>query len=272
MRYLKLPAAALLALAAAIFWALPAPAASTSNHPWISFEAAVNNLYQASHSSAQWAWNNTSSLVTCSSLSPCVPDGLAAASAYRFTSEATFASQVASVPAGAKVLYDIEEGNGTPANEAASPDSFMKLFNQTAVAHGLHPVITPALDLGNVATDCAKQSGEANWQWSVRCNLWGHSVAGSQGQANSIIQGQTLTTNLANYDSLWSQGSAEILAWFSSPKAKPGDELSGNYGTAAQQTAAAQSIPSAYDMYFSFSSTQTSDVITVFASLQSSGW
>ncbi len=272
MRYLKLPAAALLALATMMTaWALPASASATSNHPWISFSAAVNNIYNSDAGAAQWAWGNPASLVTCSTLSPCVPDGLPAASAYRFTSEVTFAADVGSVPAGATVLYDIEEGNGTPPAEAASPRMYMKLFNQVAVANGLHPVITPALDLGNVATDCAKTSGQSNWQWSIGpCNLWGHAAAGSKGDVNVILQGQTLTTNLSEYDQLWSTGSQEVLSWFST--AKPGDELSTNYGTAAQETAAAQSIPSAYDLYYSVSGATVTTADTVLGNLQAAGW
>lgn len=252
----------------------PANAATVSGHPWISFEAAVNNLYQADAPAAQWGWNNTSSLVTCDgAVSPCTPDGLAAPSADRFTSEATFAADVGSIPSSIKyVVYDIEDGNGTPTGESQQAATYMKDFNQIAVTHGLIPVITPALDNGNDAVWCPKNSGETNWQWSIRCNLWGHSVAGSQGLGNSVIQGQTLTTDLANYDTLWSQGSQEILNWFGSPKAKPWDEISTNYGTASQEEAAAQSIPSTTGLYYSFTSSGVSTADTVMKDLQAAGW
>jgi hypothetical protein len=251
----------------------PSKAATTSGRPWVTFSQAWHNEFLANPGLAQWAAGNPVSLSTCNgTASPCTPDNLPALSADRFTSEATAAQALSAGQVNTKyVVYDIEDGNGTPANESASPDAFMKLFNQAVVAAGKIPVITPGLDLGNVAQDCKKTSGQTNEQWSIGpCNLWGHSVAGSKGLGYSILQTQTETTNLPVFDQLFNTGAQEIHSWFSTAKA--GDEISTNYGTAAQEEAAVKSEPSTAITYYSFSSTTTGTVSAVWSNLQSSGW
>jgi hypothetical protein len=206
----------------------------------------------------------------------CVPDGLLASNAMRYASEVQFASDITNhvfnFSVYKYVVYDPESGNGTPLAEAQQPEQYMKAFNTLAVANGLIPVVTPARDLGNTDLFCPKLTGEGLDAWSIRCNIWGRAAAGSGGKANVVVQTQADTTNLTAFDSLYNSASAEILAWFANTKAKPWGEISTTYGTAAQEEAAAESIPGTTGLDYSFTSTGVPEATTVLAALESMNW
>ena len=170
-------------------------------------------------------------------------DGLGAAPVLVYDSFARFSADVA---AGAIiypyrwVLYDPEAWNATPTAEQQDPGTYLRQFAQLAHARGYQVIEAPARDLGNAATTCAKQQGESNDQWYVRCQIAGQAAAYAD---VVVVQDQVNTTNLPEYD--WLFGQAQAQAQAANPYALVDAEVSTNYGTPAQMAAAAQSVPAA---------------------------
>lgn len=248
-----------------------------SNHGWITFQAAEHAAYGLNAAQTQWAFNSAApgTGVTCdasqSLTNACITDNITGQNILRFTSEATFAADVGKINKSVfkYVLYDIEDGNGTPLNEAKQPRQFMSSFNQVAANNGFIPVITPARDLGNVALDCAKHSGENLDAWSLRCTLWGHAAVNMPTGGIVVIQSQVDTPNLTAFKNLVSGGLSEIAQH---PAATGWDEISTTYGTDAQRVTALESEPSVGGSYFSYSTGLAGNAITDWADLQAANW
>jgi hypothetical protein len=137
------------------------------------------------------------------------------------------------------VMYDPEEWNQTPVGEQQNPTKYIKLFVQLAHANGLKVIIAPALDLGAVTGSLLpRQSGETINQWYVRVNIAG--AAAAAGANVYILQDESNTTNLAQYDSLFNSVKAQVVA--AHPTTSLYSEVSTANGTASQMAAAAQSI------------------------------
>ena len=261
---------AIVALAGGYALAQAANADSVSAHGWITFKAAEDGAYSLNSAQTNWAFGSPAggTGITCTNQAPCADHGYT--SLYRTASYAQFQSDISSgLLAGYKyAVYDIEDGNGTPANESAAAPTYMADFNALAVANGLIPIITPARDLMNVSSSWCSASGTLD-QKSLKCKLWGKAAVNMPGNGSGIvvIQTQVDTTNLANFKTLYSGGASEI-----GTKAQAWDEISCNYGTDAQRVTALESEPSAPGAYFSFSASMASHAISDWASLQAANW
>lgn len=145
---------------------------------------------------------------------------------------------VAIDPAYRWLLYDPEHWDLTPASEQADPWTSMQHFGQYAHAHGYRVIMTPARDLGNVATSVQpKQPGEDITAWYLRTGIAG--VAAQHGDIVEV-QSQALTLDVPAYSAFTSSASAQARA--ANPWAGHLAGISTHYGTAAQMAAAAQSV------------------------------
>jgi hypothetical protein len=136
------------------------------------------------------------------------------------------------------VMYDPEDWSQTPVAEQQDPTKYMKLFGQLAHANGLKVIMAPALDLGSVSGSLLpRKSGESINQWYVRVNIAGAAAAAGN---IYILQDESNTTNLAEYDSLYNSVRAQAQAAKLSTSVY--SEVSTANGTASQMVAAAESI------------------------------
>jgi hypothetical protein len=170
-----------------------------------------------------------------------VQSGYGTTPVLAYTSYAQFSSDIAS---GAIkypykwVMYDPENWSQTPVSEQQDPVKYLTLFGQLAHAHGLKVVAAPALDLGAVTGSLLPRlAGETCAQWYARVNIAGAAAANSN---IYILQDESNMTNLAAYDSLYGTAASQARAANSSVAVY--SEVSTANGTAAQMTAAAQSI------------------------------
>jgi hypothetical protein len=216
--------------------------ASAATHNWIATGWNIHLLTQASPATAAHFFNLPSSYGVGASLtvSP-VPAGFSTTPVLQYTSYKQFASDVQS---GAItypyhwVLYDPEDWSQTPPNEQQDPGTYLRLFGQLAHAHGYRVIEAPARNLGLVAgSACPKLSTETLDQWYVRCNVAGMAAAYSDVY---LLQDEANTANLNEYAWLNSQARAQALT--ANPVIIMDSEVSTNFGTAAQMTAAAQSV------------------------------
>jgi hypothetical protein len=220
-----------------------AGAASAATKPaWLMTAANVQSLSQTDSATAAHFFNTASSYGAGASLvkTP-VQAGYATTPVLNYTSYAQFSSDIAS---GAIkypykwVMYDPENWASTPAAEAQDPVKYLKLFGQLAHAHGLKVAEAPSLDLCSVTgTVYPRQAGESCLQWYSRVNIAGAAATGSD---IYILQDESNTANLSQYASLYASSASQARA--ASSAVKVYSEVSTANGTAAQMTAAAQSI------------------------------
>jgi hypothetical protein len=232
--------AALAATAAAATLGLtPASAATTSN--WVLTGWNIHQLNQLSPATASHFFNTPSSYATgpLASTSP-VNDGFATTGVLVYTSYAQFAADLtnhAISPAYTWVMYDPEYWAQTPLNEQQNPALYLQQFGQLAHANGLKVIAAPARDLAMVpGATCPQARGENLDRWFLRCNLPGAAASSAD---MVVIQDQVNTTNLAEFDYLYSTARAQAQA--ANPQIITDAEVSTTYGTASQMATAAKS-------------------------------
>jgi hypothetical protein len=247
-RVLGLAAAAALTGGALLGTALGAGAASAATTPgWLMGAGTLAGINTANPALTAQVLNTPATYGAGSSLSgnPIQP-GLAATPVLGYTSYAQFASDIQNSQISYPyqwVMYDPEEWAQTPLNEQQNPARYMTLFGQLAHAHGLKVIMAPAMDLGYVAGAATPRlPGETIVHWYIRAN-----IAGAAATAGDIvnIQGESKTTNLQQYDTLFNTAATQARA--TNPAVQMFAEVSTVNGTLAQMTAAAQSItPNGY--------------------------
>ncbi len=209
---------------------------------WFMTASNVQSLSQVDSATAVHFFNTSSSYGAGASLvkTP-VQAGYATTPVLNYTSYAQFSSDISS---GAIqypykwVMYDPEDWSQTPVNEQQDPVKYMKLFGQLAHANGLKVVEAPAMDLCSVTgTNYPRLSGETCSQWFTRVNIAG---AGATNGNIFVLQDESNTANLSQYVSLYTSAAAQARAANSSVAVY--SEVSTANGTAAQMTAAAESI------------------------------
>jgi hypothetical protein len=226
-------------LAAATLGLAPASAATTSN--WVMTGWNIHLLNQLSPTVASHFFNTSSSFATgpLAAISP-VSDGFATSSVLVYNSYAQFASDIAShaiAPSYTWVMYDPEYWAATPLNEQQNPALYMQQFGQLAHANGLKVIEAPARDLAMVpGAACPQNRGESLDRWYLRCNIPGAAAAAGD---VLVVQDQVNTTNLAEFDYLYSSSRAEAQA--ANPQVVTDAEVSSTYGTASQIATAAKS-------------------------------
>jgi hypothetical protein len=209
---------------------------------WMMTASNIQSLSQTDSATAAHFFNTSTAYGAGASLvkTP-VQAGYATTPVLDYTSYAQFSSDISS---GAItypykwVMYDPEDWSQTPVNEQQDPITYMELFGQLAHAHGLKVIEAPAMDLCSVSgTAYPRLSGETCSQWYDRVNIAG--AAATDGDIY-VLQDESNTTNLSQYDSLYASSAAQAQA--ANPSVKVYSELSTANGTADQMTAAAQSI------------------------------
>jgi hypothetical protein len=217
--------------------------ASAATKPaWFMTAANVQSLSQVDSATAAHFFNTSAAYGAGASLikTP-VQYGYATTPVLNYTSYAQFSSDVSS---GAIkypykwVMYDPEDWAQTPVNEQQDPVTYMKQFNQLAHAHGYKVIEAPAMDLCAVSgTKYPRLSGETCSAWFSRVNIAGAAATGGD---IFVLQDESNTTNLSQYDSLYATTSAQARAANSTVLAY--SEVSTANGTPAQMAAATQSI------------------------------
>ena len=209
---------------------------------WFMTASNVQSLSQTDSATAKHFFNTPTAFGAGASLvkTP-VQAGYATTPVLNYTSYAKFSSDVKSgaIKYSYKwVMYDPEDWSQTPVNEQQDPVKYMELFGQLAHAHGLKVVEAPAMDLCSVTgTNYPRLSGETCSQWYTRVNIAG--AAATNGDI-FVLQDESNTTNLSQYVSLYTSAAAQASAANSGVSVY--SEVSTANGTAAQMTAAAQSI------------------------------
>jgi hypothetical protein len=216
--------------------------ASAATHNWIATGWNIHLLAQANPATATHFFNVPSSYGVGANLTASsIPAGFATTPVLQYTSYAQFASDVqarAITYPYRWILYDPEDWSQTPLNEQQDPGTYLRLFAQLAHVHGYQVIEAPARNLGLVAgSACPKLSTETLDQWYVRCNIAGITAAYSD---IYLLQDEANTANLNEYDWLFSQALAQAST--TNPLITMDSEVSTNFGTAAQMTAAAQSV------------------------------
>jgi hypothetical protein len=217
----------------------PASAATTSN--WVMTGWNIHLLDQLSPAVANHFFNTPSSYATgpLAATSP-VSDGFATSSVLVYNSYARFASDIANHAISSAytwVMYDPEYWAATPLNEQQNPALYMQEFGQLAHANGLKVIEAPGRDLGLVpGAACPETRGEKLDHWFLRCDIPGAAAASAD---MLVVQDQVNTTNLAEFDYLYS--SSRSLAQAANPQILTDAEVSTSYGTASQIATAAKS-------------------------------
>jgi len=225
--------------AAATFGTAAASAATTSN--WVMTGWNIHQLDQLSPAIANHFFNSPSSYATGpnTATSP-VSDGFATSGVLVYNSYAQFAADLAShaiAPTYTWVMYDPEYWAATPLNEQQNPALYMEQFGQLAHANGLKVIEAPGRDLGLVpGAACPETRGENLDHWFLRCNIPGAAASSAD---IVVVQDQVNTTNVAEFDYLYSNTRAEAQA--ANPAVLTDAEVSTTYGTASQMATAAKS-------------------------------
>jgi len=225
--------------AAATFGTAAASAATTSN--WVMTGWNIHQLDQLSPAIANHFFNSPSSYATGpnTATSP-VSDGFATSGVLVYNSYAQFASDIANhaiAPTYTWVMYDPEYWTLTPLNEQQNPVLYMQEFGQLAHANGLKVIEAPGRDLALVpGAACPQVRGENLDRWFLRCNIPGAAAADAD---MVVVQDQVNTTNVAEFDYLYSSSRAEAQA--ANPAVLTDAEVSTTYGTASQIATAAKS-------------------------------
>ena len=234
--------AAAVTAAAAVSMMGPAAASAATKPAWFMTAGNIQSLSQMDSATAAHFFNTPSAYGAGASLvkTP-VQAGYATTPVLAYSSYAQFSSDIASGAISYPykwVMYDPEEWAATPVAEQQDPVKYLKLFGQLAHTHGLKVVEAPALDLASVSGSLLPRlPGETCSQWFTRVNIAGAAAASSD---IFILQDESNTTNLGVYDSLYSTVASQARAANSSVVVY--SEVSTANGTAAQMTAAAESI------------------------------
>jgi hypothetical protein len=245
--------------------------ASAATKPaWMMTASNVQSLSQVDSATASHFFNTSTAYGAGASLvkTP-VQAGYATTPVLNYTSYAQFSSDISS---GAItypykwVMYDPEDWSQTPVNEQQDPVKYMELFGQLAHAHGLKVIEAPAMDLCSVSgTNYPRLSGETCSAWFSRVNIAGAAATGGD---IFVLQDESNTTNLSQYDSLYATTSAQARSANSGVKVY--SEVSTANGTAAQMASATQSI-SPDGMYVAAPSA-TAQADQYFQTMQAAGY
>jgi hypothetical protein len=218
--------------------------AHAASHPaWAMTAGNIQQMSQQNSSVTSHFFNTAASFGAGASLvkTP-VQAGYATTPVLSYTSYAQFSSDIQNNNISYPyqwVMYDPEDWSQTPVDEQQDPIKYMKLFVQLAHANGLKVIMAPALDLGSVSGSLLpRNSGESIDQWYVRVNIAG--AAAAAGANVFILQDESNTTNLAQYDSLYNSVAAQVQA--AHPATSVYSEVSTANGTAQQMAAAVESI------------------------------
>jgi len=265
-------AGAITAIAVMITLTSGSAGAATAPRNWIGTGWNVHLAYQADQSTIKHFFNAATSFGTGpnSAANP-VTDGLSTSATMYYSSYAQFQSDLNS---GAItypykwVMYDPEGWANTPAAEQKDPVKYLGLFASLAHQHGYKVIETPARDLGNVATVCPlnTRTGENLDQWYVRCKI----AAAAAAADVFVVQDQVNTTNVTEYDWLFSQARSQAVA--ANAAVQVDAEVSANYGTADQMAAAAQSVPKASGFYLSTTSSGITQTDQFLQKMQAAGY
>jgi len=244
-------------------------AASASTHNWIATGWNIHLVNQAQPGTAAHFFNTPDSYGTGSNpTTGTVTDAFRTTPTLLYTSYAQFMSDINNGAITGPyhwVLYDPEYWSRTPLAEQQDPGTYLRLFGQLAHAHGYQVIEAPARDLGNTAgSTCPKLAPETLNQWYVRCNIAGAAAAYSDVY---VLQNQVNTTNLGDYQWLFSHARQQALA--ANSRAVVDSEVSTNYGTADQMAAAVRSVP-ATGFYVSI--TNISTACQFFQKIQAAGY
>ena len=245
--------------------------ASAATKPaWMMTAANVQSLSQIDSATASHFFNTSTAYGAGASLvkTP-VQAGYATTPVLNYTSYAQFSSDISSdaITYPYKwVMYDPEDWSQTPVNEQQDPVKYMELFGQLAHAHGLKVIEAPAMDLCSVSgTNYPRLSGETCSAWFSRVNIAGAAAIGGD---IFILQDESNTTNLSQYDSLYATAASQARSANSGVKVY--SEVSTSNGTAAQMAAATQSI-SPDGMYVAAPSA-TAQADQYFQTMQAAGY
>jgi len=250
-------------------------AGAQTGHSWATYDGAAASLYSYNPSIAQWAFNPSISYLDASNdtrtTSP-NPDGLTATPVDRFTSYATFKSDVSAIDRSIfkYVMYDNENWSYTPTIEQEHPATYMAKFASLAHSHGFHVIFEPARDLAAADLQCPQQSGWNYNQWYVNCKIAQQAGADSTAGDELWVQNQALSTDLSGDHSSYNYLFDNACAQARGALAEMGvlAELSSNYGTVSQDYAAAQNVlnyttcPAAGEYFTSGSASWFSGVLT----------
>jgi hypothetical protein len=246
--------------------------AATAPRNWIGTGWNVHLAYQANTATTKHFFNAATSYGTGPSndASP-VTDGLSSSATMYYSSYAQFSSDLATgdITYPYKwVMYDPEGWANTPVAEQQDPVKYLGLFAKLAHSKGYKVIETPARDLGNVATICPlnTKTGENLDQWYVRCKI----AAAAAAADVYVLQDQVNTTNVTEYQWLFSQARAQAIA--ANPAVQVDAEVSTNYGTADQMATAARSIPNASGFYISTTSAAITQTTQFLQKMQAAGY
>ena len=246
--------------------------AATAPRNWIGTGWNIHLAYQADAATTRHFFSAATSFGTGpnGAASP-VTDGLSTSATLYYSSYAQFQSDLGSGAISYPykwVMYDPEGWASTPAAEQKDPVKYLGLFAKLAHSKGYKVIETPARDLGNVATVCPlnTQTGENLDQWYVRCKISAAAAAADV----YVLQDQVNTTNITEYQWLFSQARAQALA--ASPSVQVDAEVSTNYGTADQMAAAAKSVPTASGFYLSTTSAGITQTGQFLQKMQAAGY
>lgn len=199
-----------------------------------------------------------------------VQAGYATTPVLAYTSYAQFSSDIQNNKISYPyrwIMYDPEDWSQTPVGEQQDPIKYMKLFVQLAHAHGLKAIMAPALDLGSVSgTLLPRKPGETINQWYVRVNIAG--AAAAAGADMFILQDESNTANLAQYDSMFNSVKAQVQA--AHPATSLYSEVSTANGTASQMAAAVESIGP--DGFYVATPGATAEGVQFFQLMQAAGY
>jgi hypothetical protein len=265
-------AGAITAIAVMITLTSGSAGAATAPRNWIGTGWNVHLAYQADQSTIKHFFNAATSFGTGpnSAANP-VTDGLSTSATMYYSSYAQFQSDLNSGAISYPykwVMYDPEGWASTPAAEQQDPVKYLGLFASLAHQHGYKVIETPARDLGNVATVCPlnTRTGENLDQWYVRCKI----AAAAAAADVFVVQDQVNTTNVTEYDWLFSQARSQAVA--ANAAVQVDAEVSANYGTADQMAAAAQSVPKASGFYLSTTSSGITQTDQFLQKMQAAGY
>ena len=152
------------------------PSTSSTSLIWATDASSIQNMQAVDAQTTQLVLDQPGNYISGPAL------GWQATSVRAYASATAFMTDVTQgrIPVGTTtLLYDPEQWAATPLNEQQQPSVFMAQFAQQAKAQGYSSIITPALNLMNVAgAECAAQTGEAIEDAFIRCNIAGKAAVG----------------------------------------------------------------------------------------------